>query len=109
MSPMGSFKAMRLNKIMQSNWAFTIVVACSLLLSIPFWTSASNIIVPSSGLTPSGYYLTDGTNFFLPPFMSLVTKPVQGNFSWVNQGTATDTVTNGGLVLHVIQIGRAHV
>jgi len=51
------------------------------------------------GLTRSGYYLTDGTNFFIGPYLVPVTKPVAANFSWVNQGTASEATNNGALTL----------
>lgn len=43
-------------------------------------------------------YLSNGSNFFAPTFA--VTKPIPGNFTWQNQGGATNTTTaNGALYL----------
>jgi hypothetical protein len=52
------------------------------------------------GLNASGFYLSDGTNYYVPATMGAATLPVAGNFSWVNQGGATETTVGGALVLH---------
>jgi hypothetical protein len=41
-------------------------------------------------------YLYDGTNYFAPS--SAVVKPVPGNFTWQNQGGATNTTTANGAI-----------
>lgn len=57
-----------------------------------------------AGLSASGFYLTDGTNYYIPYNMFPATRPVAGNFSWINQtgggSTATETAVGGGLVLY---------
>lgn len=50
--------------------------------------------------TPSGFQLYDGANYwnFSPAFKC--TPPVASTFSWVNQGSATETASGGQLYLH---------
>jgi hypothetical protein len=60
--------------------------------------SPNNGPAPSSGSSFSAVppYLTDSTNFFAPTFA--ITKPIPGNFTWQNQGGATNTTTANGAV-----------
>jgi hypothetical protein len=51
------------------------------------------------GLSISGFYLTDGTNYYLGPNWQLATLPIAANFTWVNQGGASETATGNALVL----------
>lgn len=57
--------------------------------------------VPSAtgALTRSGFYLTDGSNYYVGGTFQPATLPVAGNFSWVNQGGATETAVGNALVL----------
>lgn len=50
-------------------------------------------------LRPSGYYTTDGINFFTGPTSFLATLPSTGSYSWINQGSATDTANGNGITL----------
>jgi hypothetical protein len=53
-----------------------------------------------SGLSASGYYLTNGTDYFVGPTFQPATLPVAADFSWINQGIATETASGNALVLH---------
>lgn len=59
--------------------------------------------VPSGGgggtLSVQGMYLYDGTNYYVMPQMQIATLPVAGSFAWVNQGTATESAVQNGLVM----------
>ena len=51
-------------------------------------------------LSVSGFYLTDGaSNYYIGPTFQKATLPVAGNFSWVNQGGASETASGNALVL----------
>ncbi len=53
---------------------------------------------------PSGYYLTDGTAYYIAPYFTAATLPSTGNYSWANQGSATDTA-NGNAITEVVPAG----
>lgn len=53
----------------------------------------------AQSLSVSGYYLTDGTNYYVGPANQIATLPVQSAFQWVNQGTATETSNGHALSL----------
>ena len=63
-----------------------------LLFSFPIFAFAQ--------LSASGYYLTDGTNYYLPTLMFQATLPIASAFSWINQGPATETATRNALTLY---------
>ncbi len=48
-------------------------------------------------VSASGFYLDDGVQKFAPVFP--VTPPVDGDFSWINQGGASVDTTNGAIYL----------
>lgn len=56
----------------------------------------------AGGLSVSGQYLTDGTHFYIGPNFQPATQPVAASFSWVNQGSATETASGGGLIQAVL-------
>lgn len=47
-----------------------------------------------------GYYIASAGNLFTGPTMLEATLPVGADFSWVNQGTASETAAGNALVLH---------
>lgn len=53
----------------------------------------------ASALTPNGYYLNSGSNYYIGPTFQLATLPVAGNYAWVNQGGASETASGNALVL----------
>jgi hypothetical protein len=58
-------------------------------------------------LSVSGYYLTDGTNYYIGPTNQIATLPSGSSFSWVNQGTASESSNGNALVLHAPASGGA--
>jgi hypothetical protein len=44
-------------------------------------------------------YFSDGTSWYSFGYTPISTAPVNADFAWINQGTATITQTNGGLFL----------
>lgn len=60
------------------------------------------------GITVSPPYLTDGSgNFWVGPTFRPATIPA-GGFTWVNQGTGTETSDNGALVLADVGHGGSY-
>jgi hypothetical protein len=56
--------------------------------------------VSAAGLSISGYYITDGTNYYVGAPINLATLPVFGSFSWLTtQGTGTAAAQGGGITL----------
>lgn len=55
------------------------------------------------GLSISGWYITDGSNYYSGPHMAPMTLPVAGSFAWVNQGAATETANGNALTLFAPQ------
>jgi hypothetical protein len=53
----------------------------------------------SIGVTPSGFFLNSGSNYYIGPTFQLATLPVAGNFAWIDQGGATETASGNALVL----------
>jgi hypothetical protein len=48
----------------------------------------------------SGFYLYDGTNYYIGPQLNIATLPVLGSFSWLTtQGTASAATVKNGIVL----------
>jgi hypothetical protein len=48
----------------------------------------------------SGFYLYDGTNYYIGPQLNIATLPVLGSFSWLTtQGTASAATVRNGIVL----------
>ena len=48
----------------------------------------------------SGFYLYDGTNYYIGPQLNIATLPVLGSFSWLTtQGTASAATVRNGVVL----------
>lgn len=65
--------------------------------------SRSNCTVSStgggSGLSRSGFFLTDGSNFYIGPQINLATLPVLGSFSYLTaQGTASAATVGNAVV-----------
>jgi hypothetical protein len=54
----------------------------------------------AGGLSVSGYYLYDGTNYYTGPANQIATLPLSATYSWVNQSLATETASGNALVLH---------
>lgn len=48
----------------------------------------------------NGFYLNDGTNNYISPTNQIATLPSAGAYSWVNQGSATETTVQNALVVH---------
>lgn len=57
-------------------------------------------ITGGGGVTTSGFQLFDGTHYFNWPPSFQDTVPSAASFSWVNQGSATETASGGQLYLH---------
>jgi len=66
-------------------------------------------VVSGAGLTVSGYYLNDGTNNYVGPVNQIATLPSAGTYSWINQGTATETTAGNALVVHAPASSSANV
>lgn len=70
-------------------------------------TTNAGLLQPAAGpcsssataLTPNGYYLNSGSNYYIGPTFQLATLPVAGNYAWVNQGGASETASGNALVL----------
>ena len=60
-------------------------------------------------LSPNGYYLNDGTNNYLGVTNQIATLPTAGTYTWVNQGTATETAAGNALTLHALPSSGANV
>jgi hypothetical protein len=51
------------------------------------------------GVSPSGFYLNSGSNYYIGPTFQPAILPLAGNFTWVNQGGASETATGNALVM----------
>jgi len=61
-------------------------------------TSSTDCTSSGGGsFTATPPYISDGTNFYGNIFQFV--KPIDGNYAWVNQGTATKTTANGSVTL----------
>jgi hypothetical protein len=67
--------------------------------SLPAAGYAGRLYLPTDA--PYAYLRDTGSGWdhFLPGGLGLATLPVNGDFSWVNQGSATVSTTNGGIYL----------
>jgi|GEM_PF-3655156 len=54
---------------------------------------------PPAGLAKKGFYLTDGSHYYLTPYLYSATLPSAASFSWVNQGGASEAADNGALTM----------
>jgi hypothetical protein len=73
-------------------------------------TSSGTSCAPSGGggsFSVNGFYLNDGTNNYVGPINQIATLPSAGNYSWVNQGSATETASGNALILHGPPAGSA--
>src|SRR5271165_811192 len=82
-------------------WILTLVSAIVIGLSLGF---ASQILQSrtsaQSGVSVSGFFLTDGTNYYIGPAMNQATLPVSASFSWLTtQGSATVGTVRSAIVL----------
>jgi len=64
-------------------------------------STGASCMPAGSGASVSGYYLTDGTNYWIPALhLFPATLPNAASFSWLNQGAATETtLAPGALVM----------
>jgi hypothetical protein len=58
-----------------------------------------SVSVASGGLSVSGNYLYDGTHYYTGPLNQIATLPA-ASYSWINQGSATETASGNSLILH---------
>lgn len=66
-------------------------------------TSTGTSCAPSGGggsFSVNGFYLNDGTNNYIGPTNQIATLPSAGIYSWINQGSATETAVQNALVVH---------
>jgi len=56
-------------------------------------------VAGTGSLSVSGFFLTDGTHYYIGPTFQQATLPSAGDFSWVNQGGATEVASGNALVL----------
>lgn len=54
----------------------------------------------SGAAFPSGFQFFDGVSYWMQHPAFKCTPPIASNFSWVNQGTSTETASGGQLYLH---------
>lgn len=63
-------------------------------------SDGSSCLPTGSGLSVSGFYLTNGTNYYIGSNHQQATLPVFANFSWLTpQGMTTAASVQGGLVV----------
>lgn len=63
-------------------------------------TSSGGSCAASGGVSASGFYLNDGTHSYIGLTNQIATLPLAGTYAWINQGSATETAVQNGLVLH---------
>lgn len=63
----------------------------------PCYTAGS---AGGGSLSAAGFYLYDGTYYYIPNTMTVATLPSAGNYAWVNQGGASETASGNGLILY---------
>jgi hypothetical protein len=53
----------------------------------------------ATGMTVDGFFLKNGSTFYIGPNYQVATLPMAGTYTWVNQGGATETAVGNALVL----------